>query len=227
MARPIPVALVVDDEPQLRSIVSFALQTEGFECLEAGTAEAAWQLLKTHHVDIVLLDVMLPGASGIQLCRRVHTTLAIPVILLTARDAVTDRVAGLEAGADDYVCKPFSPRELTLRAQAIVRRSGDGEIRNGPLLIDSAHCRATWHDTVVRVSLVEARLLVTLAAHCDETVSFSCLLNEVWTTSSAAGGRQMVKTTVCRLRAKFLQAGIEQEIIRSVRGQGYLMPRLS
>ena len=118
-----PRALIVDDEPQMLAIVEFALQTQGFECVTAPDAERAWRLLLTQDVDLAVLDVMLPGASGIELCRRIRSRLDVPVLLLTARGETEDRIVGFEAGADDYVAKPFSPREVALLAQALVRRT--------------------------------------------------------------------------------------------------------
>lgn len=221
-----PTALVVDDQTQMVSIVAFALETQGFTCLTAHSAEQAWAVLTRRRVDIVILDIMLPGASGIALCERIRATSGTPVILLTAKDSTDDRIAGLLAGADDYLTKPFSPRELALRAQAVHRRAqggpGDGLLVNGPLVIDTVRRRATWDGRVLHVSDVELRLLTALARHKGEVVTWSTLLNEVWFTESGSGGREMIKTTVYRLRQRLDTEG--RPLIVTVRGMGYLMP---
>ncbi|WP_394276929.1 response regulator transcription factor [Luteococcus sp.] len=217
--------LVVDDETQMLGIVAFALETQGFEAVQARSAEEAWRRFCQEHFDLVVLDVTLPGASGVQLCERLRVDSQVPVILLTARAAESDRIAGLLAGADDYVTKPFSPRELALRAQAIVRRTravtpADQLVTNGPLEIDPVRRRARLDGRILQLSDVEGRLLLALARHVGHVVTWSELLNEVWGTGEHTGGRDMIKTTVYRLR-QHLGDG---EWITSVRGSGYLMP---
>lgn len=119
-----PRALIIDDEPQMLSIVAFALQTQGFDCSTAPNTARAWEHLSTKPVDLLVLDIMTPTGSGIDLVKRIRGRGdGVPIILLTALGDEEDRIAGLEASADDYVTKPFSPRELALRAQAIVRRT--------------------------------------------------------------------------------------------------------
>lgn len=220
--------LVVDDESQMVSIVSFALETQGFETVTARSAELAWQIVTTSTVDLLVLDVMLPGASGVQLCERIRANYDIPVILLTARTEEEDRLKGLLAGADDYITKPFSPRELALRAAAVLRRTRpqapSDRIVNGPLVIDMAARSATWDGDVLKISDVEWRLLAVLARYLGETVPWKTLLNEVWHTAEVAGGRDMIKTTVYRLRQRCPRG---DELVLTVRGVGYMMPRLS
>ncbi|GAA1391632.1 response regulator transcription factor [Luteococcus peritonei] len=223
-----PRVLVVDDETQMLSIVAFALETQGFQVTTARSAEEAWSRLRQEHVDLLVLDVTLPGASGVELCRRVRTTSEVPVMMLTARTTEDDRVKGLLAGADDYVTKPFSPRELALRAQAIVRRTGhlrvgEGTVVNGPLVIETDRRRARVGEEVLRLTDVELRLLTALARRPGQVVGWSELLNEVWYTGEHAGGREMIKTTVYRLRQHL---GPERDWITAVRGAGYLMPLL-
>ncbi|ACZ31998.1 two component transcriptional regulator, winged helix family [Xylanimonas cellulosilytica DSM 15894] len=225
-----PRALVVDDEPQMLAIVEFALQTQGFECVTAPDAERAWRVLLTQDVDLAVLDVMLPGASGIELCRRIRSRLDVPVLLLTARGETEDRIAGLEAGADDYVPKPFSPREVALRAQALVRRTGARHeprdvVVNGPVRVDVLRRTLTSGGEVVHLSELETRLLATLAERAGEVVTWRDLLNDVWSTASVAGGREMVKTAVYRVRQRLPERAGEPLVV-TVRGRGYLMPRL-
>lgn len=225
-----PRALIVDDEPQMLAIVEFALQTQGFECVTAPDAERAWRLLLTQDVDLAVLDVMLPGASGIELCRRIRSRLDVPVLLLTARGETEDRIVGFEAGADDYVAKPFSPREVALRAQALVRRTASRSqpadvVVNGGVRVNTLRRTLTCAGEVVHLSELETRLLATLARHAGEVVTWRELLNDVWSTTVLTGGREMVKTAVYRLRQRLPEPDGESLVI-TVRGRGYLMPRL-
>lgn len=228
MTESAPRALVVDDESQMVSIVGFALETQGFEAVTARSAEEAWRHLSATTFDLVVLDVMLPGASGVQLCERIRTTSDVPVILLTARGEEEDRLRGLLAGADDYVTKPFSPRELALRAAAVVRRTrgrrdSSATLVNGALSIDQGRRAAHLGGVLLRLSDVELRLLTVLTRHVGEVVGWRTLLNEVWATAEIVGGRDMIKTAVYRLRQ---QLGPDAEdLIVTVRGAGYLMPR--
>lgn len=223
-----PRVLVVDDERQMVSMVAFALETQGFEPDTARSAEEAWRLLSEKAFDLVVLDVTLPGASGIQLCERIRATSDVPVILLTARGEEEDRLRGLLAGADDYVTKPFSPRELALRASAVVRRTRgraqqESTVANGPLTIDVHHRKAYYDGQALALSDVELRLLTALARRRGEVVSARELLNEVWQTAEPVGARDMIKTAVYRLRHHIGQPS--DALIVTVRGAGYLMPR--
>lgn len=223
-------ALVVDDEAQMVSIVAFALESQGFKAVEARSAEQAWRILSESSVDLVVLDVMLPGASGVHLCERIRSTSDVPVILLTARDQEDDRLKGLLAGADDYVTKPFSPRELALRAAAVVRRTrgcrgaAAGILINGPLRVDPGRRAARLSGRDLHLSDVEFKLLTALARRAGEVVGWRTLLNEVWATGEVGGGRDMIKTAIYRLRQQLGQGA--DELILTERGVGYLMPRL-
>lgn len=226
---PRPKALVADDERQMVDIVAFALETQGFDTVQALDAETAWQLTQQHDFDILILDVMLPRSSGLTLCRRIRIDSDVPILLLTAKGEAADRVAGLEAGADDYVVKPFHPRELALRAQGMVRRyrdRGDGSRTVlGDLVIDHRSSTVTRHGQRMPLSQSEFRLLATLASHPDEVLSWSYLLQAVWGTDSLLGGREMVKTAIYRLRSKLEDAPTDASYIATVRGRGYRMPR--
>ncbi len=223
-----PRVLVVDDETQMVSIVAFALETQGFVPVTARSAEQGWRLFGAEDFDLVVLDVMLPGASGVQLAQRIRTRSDVPIIMLTARGEEEDRLAGLLAGADDYVTKPFSPRELALRAQALVRRaraaSASRRLTNGPLVIDLDQRSATLAGQHLKLTDVELRLLTALARRVGEPVGWRDLLNEVWFTAEVQGGRDMIKTTVHRLRSRVPQG---DALVVAVRGVGYLMPSLA
>jgi len=223
--------LVVDDEPQMVDIVTFTLETQGHRCRAAGSAEEAWRLLSEERFDAVVLDVMLPGADGVQLCRRIRAQLTVPVVLLTARSEVEARVEGLEAGADDYVTKPFSPRELALRVEGILRRTARAAtdrdvLTHGPLTIDLRAREAVLGSRRLPLPDAELGVLTCLARRAGRVVTWRELLNEVWGTGAPQGGRQMIKTTVYRLRAHLEKAGGDdaRELVRTVRGVGYTMP---
>ena len=215
-------ALVVDDEPQMLDIVSFALETQGFITLTAKDAETAWQLFKEKALDLMVLDVMLPHASGLTLCRRIREVSDVPIILLTARGESSDRVSGLESGADDYVTKPFHPRELALRAEAIVRRTrpraAKEVLHHGPLRIEQD--RASVHGRYLNLSSTELRLLTRLVQGSGRTVRFEELLLAGWRQAEGPGGRQMLKTAIYRLRQRLAAEGYPRSI-KAIRGDGY------
>lgn len=224
-----PLGLVVDDEPQMRYVITFALETQGFRCVSAADAESAWELLSEESFDLVVLDVMLPGLGGVELCRRIRAAAGVPIILLTALGDEEDRIAGLEAGADDYVTKPFSPRELALRASAVVRRTAAGTgdvVSNGALSVQAATGEVAWEGRPIPLPDTEARLLAALARHAGSVLTWADLLNEVWGTAESAGGREMVRTTVYRLRRHLGRRNAPPDLVVAARGQGYTMPRL-
>ena len=171
-----PLGRVVDDEPQMRYVITFALETQGFRCVSAADAESAWELLSEESFDLVVLDVMLPGLGGVELCRRIRAAAAVPIILLTALGDEEDRIAGLEAGADDYVTKPFSPRELALRASAVVRRTAAGTgdvVSNGALSVQAATGEVAWEGRPIPLPDTEARLLAALGGPAQRGVGNS------------------------------------------------------
>lgn len=225
-----PLVLIVDDEEQMTAIISFALETQGLRTSTASDATAARALLDSEPIELVVLDVMLPGESGIELCRSLRETSDVPVILLTALGEVDDRVAGLTAGADDYLTKPFSPRELALRVQAILRRSSGSTsvadsagqaLRCGPLRVDLEWGGASWDGAELDLPETELRLLGRLVQDAGRAVPLRTLLHEVWGTSRAEGGRDMVKSMIYRLRQQLRAQGAPADLIEAVRGQGY------
>ena len=224
-----PVVLVVDDEAQMVSIVTFAFESLGYSALPATNGRQAWQILEDKAVDIVILDIMLPDMTGFELTERIRAAgNNVPIILLTALVNENDRIRGLEAGADDYVGKPFSPRELSLRAEAIMRRTrgastheAENTVESGPLRVDLRGERAWWAGKRIDLSSTEFRVLAVLAEHEGETVGPRQLLNEAWATSTTVGGREMIKTAIYRLRKHLEQAGADPSLVSSVRGKGY------
>ena len=218
-------ALVVEDEPAMRDIISFALETQDFSTVTAGSAAAGWAVLAEQHIDLVVLDVMLPGMSGVELCRRITATRPVPVILLTALGETSHRIAGLEAGASDYVSKPFHPRELALRAAGLVRRSplSSGALAQaGPVTLDLRAATAYVSGRRVDLTPHEYRLVAALVTHPGEDLPFRQLLLLGWGDPQPLGGRELLKTAVYRLRLKLESCDpAARGCIRSVRGVGY------
>ena len=220
--------LVVDDEPRMVEILQLALESAGHTVIAAPDAARAWQLLTEQAVSLVVLDVMLPGVSGIELCRRIREQSGVPVILLTALGAARDRVAGLEAGADDYLAKPFSPRELVLRVAAILRRTAGEQARPlastrrtvGDLVLDAARGSGHRGARELRLTPGEFRLLWLLTDQPGTTVPTDLLLEALGVTAEAWRGRGALRTAVYRLRTKLERDG-EPPLIVTEHGRGY------
>ncbi|GAA2594654.1 response regulator transcription factor [Dactylosporangium fulvum] len=223
-----PTALVVDDEPQMAVIIEFALQTQDFQVLTAHDGATALHLLKQHQVDLVILDVMMPSMDGLTLCQRIRARSEVPVMLLTALAQHDDVIAGLEHGADDYVTKPFHPREVALRAQALVRRRRDSGavIRIGELVIDPGTQTVTLAQRPLDLPFTEYKLLTHLANRRGVPQSWQELLRTVWGTTDLLGGRDVVKSTIYRLRSRLAAVPGGTNYLRTLRGVGYLMPDL-
>lgn len=226
---PQPWALVVDDEPEMRLLVEYALTSQGFTVETAPDARRAWVMLQERPYDVVVLDLVMPGPSGTALCVRIRDTFDIPVIMLTALTDPHHLVAGFEAGADDYVGKPFNPRELALRALALYRRthrSVHQEITNGPLTVDPSSRRVFLSGNEVHLSESEFRLCLFLAERAGRPATHDELVAAVWGSEETLGGREMLKTLVWRLRMRLAQVN-PAPILESARGVGYLMLRLA
>jgi DNA-binding response OmpR family regulator len=197
--------LVVDDEPTVRDIVSQYLTRDGFRVVATGDGRAVMDLVEQESPDLIVLDVMLPGMSGLELCRAIRARRAIPVILLTARGEETDRIVGLEIGADDYVTKPFSPRELVARVRAVLRRSVDGAAPDllvlGELEIDvpAREVRISGRD--VRLAAREFDLLAFLARNPRRVFTRDQIMQSVWG-YTAAIDTGTLSVHVRRLREK-------------------------
>ena len=223
-------ALVLDDDPHIASVITFSLETRGFSWETASTGKEAWNLLKKQHFDLAVLDVMLPDISGIALTQRIRTAYSLPIILVSALGEESERIEGLEAGADDYIVKPFSPRELALRAVLAVKhgsgRADAAMVSNGPLQLNLQTNTATWNGTRLELTDIEFRFLLTLASQIGKVVPISHLLNEVWQTQETSGARDMIKSTVYRLRKGALAQISKPDLIVNVRGLGYSMQKL-
>ena len=218
--------LLVDDERDLLSLLDFNLRAAGFDTLLATNGEQAMSQLRRRLPDLVLLDVMLPDVSGTEICRQVKgdpRTRHIPVVMLTAKGEEVDRVVGFEIGADDYVTKPFSVRELILRLKAVLRRSGSGRPLErppeavGPIRVDIDAHRAYVDGAEIQLTPLEFKLLTTLMSRLGRVQSREQLLEDVWEMSAEVETRT-VDTHVKRLREKL---GSGRDLLETVRGIGY------
>jgi DNA-binding response OmpR family regulator len=213
--------LVVDDERAIRRLLRMYLTDAGFTVAEAATGEEGLEQVRRGGIDLVLLDLMLPGMDGYEVCRRLRETTSLPVIMLTARGDEANRITGLELGADDYVTKPFSPIEVVARVKAVLRRmqaaeEPDRPLRAGPVQLEPATRRATLDGREVDLTRLEFDLLAELAAHPRIVYTRERLLEKVWGYEVGVGGKT-VDVHVANLRRK-----LGEDIgIRAVRGVGY------
>lgn len=221
--------LIVDDEPRLRALVRQYLEREGYRVVVAETGPAALDQARAAQPDVVVLDIMLPGLDGLEVCHRLRAFSDAYVIMLTARAEEIDRVVGLEVGADDYLTKPFSPRELVARIRAMLRRSRRTNAfalpevlapqRFGTLVIDHGRREVTRAGATVPLTPLEFRLLAALAAYPGMVFTRAQLLEQVWG-SHYFGDDHVVDVHVANLRKKLLVADTAP-LIETVRGAGY------
>ena len=218
--------LVVEDEDAIRAMLMMILEQAGFMPIAAADAEEAQMALDNNGPDLILLDWMLPGISGVEWARRLKKETIyreIPIILLTARGEEEDKVKGLEIGADDYVTKPFSPKELVARIRAVLRRSGkiqgQAQITLGDLMLDTEQHRLTIGDKQLEVSPTEFRLMHFFMTHPDKVYSRTQLLDQVWGRSVYIEERT-IDVHIRRLR-KILEEYGREDLVQTVRGFGY------
>jgi DNA-binding response OmpR family regulator len=221
----VPVVLVVDDEPAIRESLAFALRRDGFGIAEAATLRDAEQ--RGAGADLIILDLVLPDGSGLDFLRALRARSDVPVIVLTSRDEETDRVVGLEMGADDYVLKPFSPREVVARVRAVLRRfRGDRPQEEPPLQgpgklrVDPRTRRATLAGAELALSRTEFNLLAAFLKAPGRVFERSQLLDAVWGSDVVVGDRT-VDVHVKALRRKLEEAGGDPKLLETVRGVGY------
>ena len=217
--------LVVDDEPIVRDVVVRYLRRDGFTTLEAADGDAARRLIETGEPELVVLDVMLPGTDGLELCRWIRSRSDLPVIMLTARGEEADRIVGLELGADDYVTKPFSPRELATRVKTVLRRSGGittptERIAFADVVLDGASREVTKSGTPVTLTAREFDLLWFLASHPRHVFSRDQLMDRVWG-HAVALDTGTVTVHIRRLREKIETEPARPVHLQTVWGVGY------
>jgi DNA-binding response OmpR family regulator len=219
--------LVVDDEEAIAEAVRARLQSEGFQVVVAGDGPEAIGLCEQVHPDLVVLDLMLPGMDGLEVCRQIQRDRWVPVLMLTARTEEADKVAGFAVGADDYLTKPFSLRELVVRVRAILRRMerigaipADEPIDQAGLAIDQARRTVAVDGTDIQLTPLEFEILLTLARTPGVVFTREQLMDKVWGYRDYAGGR-VVDSHVARIRRKLDEDGAEPRFIRTVHGVGY------
>jgi two-component system OmpR family response regulator len=214
--------LVVDDDPHIRDVVCFALRRAGYQPLTAGDGLAALDVAARERPALVILDILMPEFDGTEVCKRLRKGSDVPVIFLTSKDEEIDRIVGLELGADDYVVKPFSPRELVARVKTVLRRKGpvlsEQKLVRGRLVVDLEAIAASWDGTQVTLTATEFALLKTIAAQPRRVFTRENLM-----TASYAGARfvndRTIDSHVRHIRAKFHSAGGDP--IETVHGVGY------
>jgi two-component system OmpR family response regulator len=219
--------LVVDDDPHIRQLLVFALGKAGLDTREAGDGEAALAALAAEPPDLVVLDINMPRMDGLEVCRRLRASGDIPVLFLSSRDDEIDRVLGIELGADDYVVKPFSPREVVARVQAILRRAAAPAppaldvpvIRHGGLCLDLDGWRAEWRGDEVQLTVTEFSILRTLAAMPAKVFSRDAIIDRLHGPGFAITDRT-IDSHVRNLRAKFVAAGAP-DVVETRPGIGY------
>ncbi|GAA0367656.1 MULTISPECIES: response regulator [Actinoallomurus] len=218
--------LVVEDEESFSDALSYMLRKEGFEVAVAATGPDALESFDRSGADLVLLDLMLPGLPGTEVCRELRTKSNVPVIMLTAKDSEVDKVVGLELGADDYVTKPFSSRELVARIRAVLRRRGDGEelapatLEAGPVRMDVERHVVTVSGNEVPLPLKEFELLEVLLRNAGRVLTRMQLIDRVWG-ADYVGDTKTLDVHIKRLRAKIEPAPSTPRFIITVRGLGY------
>lgn len=219
--------LLIDDEANLRHTLSYALRQEGYEVLTAQDGEEGLELFRTSAPDLVILDVMMPKQDGFEVCRRLRKASDVPIVMLTARDTELDKIVGLEIGADDYLAKPFSVRELIARVRAMLRRSGrrseaaaGGIVERDGLVVDPGRRRVTRESGEVALKPKEFELLVFLMTRAGQVFSREQILAAVWG-YDFAGDSRTVDTHVKTLRERLGDDASRPRWIETIRGVGY------
>lgn len=218
--------LIVDDEPSITEFVSYAMQKEGYQTETASDGEEALRKIEEQHFDLFILDIMLPGIDGYELCRRIRARMSTPILFLSARDTELNKVVGLELGADDYLAKPFGVRELLARTRALLRRSQGSEITSsneitasGITLNEDTHV-AEGDKGPIELTPREFELLACLMKNAGKVVSREDLLHDAWNWEFITETKT-VDTHIKRLRDKIEAAGYDPKLVETVRGYGY------
>jgi len=231
MSTPTPQILVVDDEEAILEFVSYNLRKEGYEVTTATDGDEAVRLADQNPFDLVILDIMLPGTDGYEVCRKIRAHSEVPLLFLSARDTELDKVVGLELGGDDYLAKPFGIRELQARVKALLRRTGGNRSSDGAslagerleaagIVLDESSHEATFGETLIDLTPREFELLATLMRYPGKVLTREQLLKQAWGWEFLVETKT-VDTHVKRLRDKLEAAGVDPTVVETVRGYGY------
>jgi two-component system OmpR family response regulator len=219
--------LIVDDDPHIRQVLSFALGKAGMRTAEASDGESALGAIAAQRPDLVVLDINMPRMNGLDVCRKLRAADDLPILFLSSRDDEIDRVLGLELGGDDYVVKPFSPREVVARVSAILKRGGRAleragaqrEVGHGRLRLDPQSWEARWDEVLVAVTVTEFQLLLLLASHPSQVFTRDIIIDRLHGPGFAITDRT-IDSHIRNLRAKFAAAG-GGDLIETRAGIGY------
>ncbi|HUX14297.1 MAG TPA: response regulator transcription factor [Spirochaetia bacterium] len=222
-----PKIVVVEDEPKLIGILEYLLEDEGYEVHSSQRGDTALAIIEEHKPDLVLLDIMLPGIDGFELCAAIRRLTTTPVIVLTARKEQEDVIRGLELGADDYLTKPFNNKELTLRIRRVLGRTGLGDsfdqIVHGDIVVRVASREVSVAGRALALTPTEFSLLLCLMHNRGRVLSWESLLREVWGSEDWEGGKELVKVNIRRLRKKLEPDPTEPKYLLTNWGIGYRM----
>ncbi len=219
--------LVADDDRELIEILAFTLQRAGFEVIRASDGEQALTQFQAHHPALVLLDGVMPGLDGFQVCERLRSESSVPIILLTVLNQESEVLRAFDLGADDYITKPFSPKQLVARIKAALRRTGTsvpsafsvGDLQLNP----DRHEVTRAGDSVIRLTPLEFRLLQVLMVNCGKVMDVDVLVEQVWGHKDHVGDRALLKGLVRRVREKVEEDPSQPRLIKTVAGAGYLL----
>lgn len=220
------LVLVVEDEPNLREPLVYLLEKEGYEVIEAEDGNQAVDVFKRKNPDLILLDLMLPGISGNEVCRLIRQESQVPIIMITAKDTEIDKVVGLEIGADDYITKPYSTRELLARMKAVLRRGSDpvvsdtGILKAGPVVMDLDRHTVSVNDEPIQMPLKEFELLELLIENVNRVLTRGQIIDRVWG-SNYFGDTKTLDVHVKRVRSKIEEDPSRPRHLITVRGLGY------
>jgi two-component system, OmpR family, response regulator RegX3 len=222
-----PKVMVVEDEPALADALEYGLSAEGFDVVATGDGEESLRLFDRERPDLILLDLMLPGLSGTEICKRIRATSSVPIIMLTAKDSEIDKVVGLEVGADDYVTKPFSMRELAARVRAVLRRGGDWDVpdMDATLEVRGIRMDPERYEVSVRGESVdlppkEFTLLELLLRNAGRVLTRDVIIDRVWG-SDYVGDTKTLDVHIKRLRSRIEEDAHDPKLVITVRGVGY------
>ncbi len=229
-ARPAPLVLIVDDDPHIRDVVRYALGVAGYRTAEAADGRAALASFAALHPDLVVLDVMMPEMDGTEVCRRLRAESRVPIVFLSSRDEDVDRIVGLELGGDDYIGKPFSPRELVARVRAVLRRGRDGDaataatriLQHGTLRLDLDRFSVSWQGAEVVLTATEFGILRALLGHPGKVFSRDELMSAAYDGVTVVSDRTIdshIRRVRSKLHAAAPAAGVE--VVVTVHGVGY------